>query len=58
MMQQVERQELRQVSYLEKLLQLSALMGSVQAFGWQKLLAQEESEPRDRWNRLRKVLSG
>ena len=50
-----ERQELRATSLTHKLRQLAALMASVDKLGWAKSLAQEESEVRVRWNRLRKA---
>ncbi|MBI4381595.1 MAG: hypothetical protein HY574_10475 [candidate division NC10 bacterium] len=50
-----EREELRATTVTAKLRQLAALMGSVRIRGWEKPLATEEAEIRDRWKRLRKV---
>ena len=50
-----ERKELRATPVGHKLLQLAALMASVDKLGWTESLASEESEVRIRWNRLRKV---
>lgn len=50
-----ERKELRAISAGHKLLQLAALMASVDKLGWTESLAQEEAEVRDRWNWLRKI---
>jgi len=50
-----ERMELRATTMRRKFRQLAALMASVDKFGWVEPLAQEESEVRVRWNRLRKA---
>ena len=50
-----ERKELRATSVSRKLRQLAALMASVDKLGWTESLAQEESEVRLRWNRLRQA---
>jgi len=49
-----ERQELRNIPVIEKFRQLVALMSSVEELGWTKALAAEEKEVRERWNKLRK----
>jgi hypothetical protein len=51
-----EREELINTPVMRKLLQLAALMASAEKMGWTETLATEETEVRDRWNRLRKVL--
>ena len=50
-----EREELRIAPVAHKLRQLDALMASVEGLGWTGALTAEESEVRDRWNRLRKI---
>lgn len=50
-----EREELRKMSPIDKLRQLAALMASVDSMGWHEALAEEESEVRERWIRLRKA---
>ena len=50
-----ERKELRATTMSRKFLQLAALVASVSKLGWTESLAQEESEVRIRWNRLRKA---
>lgn len=50
-----ELKELRATTIEWKAMQLIALMSSVGRLGWGKALAGEESEVRQRWNRLRKV---
>ncbi|HWR73908.1 MAG TPA: hypothetical protein VN604_12120 [Nitrospirota bacterium] len=50
-----ETEELRRMSMDDKLRQLAALMASVDSFGWRELLAGEEKQVRERWNRLRKA---
>lgn len=52
-----EREELRTTPIARKFQQLAALMASVSQFGWADKLAEEETEVRDRWNRLRRILS-
>ncbi|MBI3995337.1 MAG: hypothetical protein HY349_05110 [Nitrospirae bacterium] len=54
-MNEAERKELRGTSAADKLRQLSVLMESVRQLGWTRLLAEEETVVRDRWNRLRKA---
>lgn len=51
-----EREELLKTPIRHKLLQLAALMATAEKMGWTETLAKEETEVRDRWNRLRKVL--
>jgi len=50
-----EREELRNTSVSDKLHQLAALMASIDQLGWREALEEEESEVRDRWNKLRKA---
>ena len=50
-----ERKELRTTTMSQKYRQLAALVASVSKLGWTESLAQEESEVRIRWNRLRKA---
>lgn len=50
-----EVEELRATSVKQKARQLAALMASVEQLGWAKTLASEESEVRNRWNRLRRA---
>jgi hypothetical protein len=50
-----EIEELRNMSFSDKLAQLAALMASVQPLGWQEALAEEEQQVRERWLRLRKA---
>ncbi|MBI4526744.1 MAG: hypothetical protein HY695_23350 [Deltaproteobacteria bacterium] len=52
-----ERRELRATPVKLKFLQLAALMVSAKKMGWVGSLAAEEAEVRNRWNRLRKILS-
>ncbi len=53
-----ERKGLRATPVIDKLRQLAALMASAEKLGWTQALAAEDTEVRDRWNRLRKVLGG
>ncbi|MEK6813940.1 MAG: hypothetical protein AABY65_04325 [Nitrospirota bacterium] len=53
-----EIKELRSTPIERKLRQLAALMSSVDALGWTKALAAEETLVRQRWNRLRRVSGG
>lgn len=53
-----ERRELRATPIKLKFLQLAALMASAKKLGWDRSLAAEEAEVRDRWSRLRKSLGG
>lgn len=55
---EAEREELRNTSAELKLRQLAVLMASVKTFGWAEALADEEAEVRERWNRLRKAYGG
>jgi hypothetical protein len=50
-----EKEELRVLSYDEKLEQLIMLIASAKEFDWTKALEAEANEVRDRWNELRKV---
>jgi len=50
-----EKEELRLLSYDEKLEQLIMLTASAKEFDWIKSLEAEANEVRDRWNELRKV---
>ena len=50
-----ELKELRVTTIERKARQLIALMSSVGELGWNEALAAEESEVRERWNRLREV---
>ncbi|MGH7492223.1 MAG: hypothetical protein ACREOO_07500 [bacterium] len=52
---EAELEELRNASIEQKLEQLSVLMASVRDMGWSEALAQEETEVRERWRRLRKA---
>lgn len=53
---EAERQELRETSTTQKLRQLAALMTSVKAFaGWAEALSLEEDEVRDRWHKLKEA---
>ncbi len=53
---EAERQELRETSPVKKLQQLAALMASVRAFpGWNEALSAEDDDVRNRWNRLREA---
>jgi hypothetical protein len=52
-----EREELRATPMARKFQQLTALMASVSQIGWVDKLAEEETEVRDRWNQLRRILS-
>ncbi len=45
----VEIEELRRTSIEVKLQQTSALMSSVEQFGWEQSLQEEEDEVRQRW---------
>jgi hypothetical protein len=45
--------ELRSATPTLKLRQLAALMDSMHALGWDKVLAAEEAQVRDIWRRLR-----
>jgi hypothetical protein len=49
------KEELRVLSYDEKLEQLIMLMASANEFDWTKALEAETNEVRDRWNKLRKA---
>lgn len=51
-----EREELRATPIVRKFQQLVALMASVSQLGWADKLAEEETEVRDRLNRLRRIL--
>ncbi len=51
-----ELEELRRTPIAKKLLQLSALMGSVKQLGWTRAFKKEEAQVRKRWMRLRKSL--
>jgi len=50
-----EKEELRVLSYDEKLEQLIMLIASAKEFDWTKGLEAEANEVRDRWNKLRKA---
>jgi hypothetical protein len=50
-----EREELRRMTLSDKLLQIAALMASVEPLGWQQALAEEDQQVRERWLRLRKA---
>ncbi|HXG22790.1 MAG TPA: hypothetical protein VNN62_27415 [Methylomirabilota bacterium] len=52
-----EREELRATPIARKFQQLAALMASVSQLGWADKLAEEEAAVRDRWNRLKRILS-
>jgi hypothetical protein len=54
----VEQAELRSTPLDQKLRQLAALMASAEAMGWTEVLASEDAEVRDRWNRLRAIFGG
>ncbi len=49
-----ERKELRNTSWIEKFSQLAALMNSAKEMGWTKGLRAENKEVRNRWNKLRR----
>ena len=51
---EAERQELRETTPSEKLKQLSVLMGWVKDFKWDDALKSEELEVRERWIRLKR----
>lgn len=48
-----EIRELRRTPSSIKIIQLAALMASVKSMGWNSSLADEESEARARWLRLK-----
>ncbi len=50
-----ERQEVRTASMAHKLRQLASLMPLVQKLRWSKTFKIEETEVRNRWNRLRRA---
>lgn len=50
-----ERQELRKTPVVQKLYQLTTLMGWVKDFGWDETLKTEESEVRERWIKLKRL---
>lgn len=50
-----ECRELRRMSPTHKFRQLTSLMRWVNELGWSGILAEEEREVRERWNRLRRV---
>jgi len=50
-----EQKELQLTPLDQKLRQLAALMSSADAMGWSEVLASEEAEVRERWNRLRAI---
>lgn len=54
---EAEIRELQETDPGLKLRQLAALMSSVDPLGWRQMLDMEETQVRNRWNRLRKVLS-
>ena len=51
-----ERKELRSTPVELKFQQVAVLMASAKHLGWARALAAEETEVRNRWNRLRKAL--
>ena len=53
-----EREELRNTSDEQKFRQLAVLMASCDALGWTEQLAQEEEDVRALWIRLRKIYRG
>jgi hypothetical protein len=53
----VEIEELRSTSIESKLEQLNALMASARQIGWSEKLAEEADQVRERWARLRRILS-
>jgi len=50
-----EVDELRATSTTHKARQLASLMASVAKLGWTEALTEEETEVRNRWNRLRRT---
>ncbi len=58
MVNEAERQELRETPPFKKLKQLSVLMGWVKDFKWDDALKSEESEVRERWIRLGRFYDG
>ncbi|MBI5410046.1 MAG: hypothetical protein HZA14_11825 [Nitrospirae bacterium] len=50
-----EQQELRETTAIQKLYQLSTLMGWVKDFGWDEALRSEETETRERWIKLKRL---
>ena len=53
----VEIEELRSTSIESKLEQLNSLMASARQIGWSEKLAEEADQVRERWARLRRILS-
>ena len=53
----VEIEELRSTSIESKLEQLNSLMASARQIGWGEKLAEEADQARERWARLRRILS-
>lgn len=53
-----EVQELRNTSVETKLAQLNSLMSLARAAGWDRKLADDVSEARQRWLRLKGVITG
>lgn len=52
---EAERQELRETTPEKKLRQLATLMEWVKDFGWSKALKSEEKEVRERWIKLKRL---
>jgi hypothetical protein len=52
-----EIEELRSMSLEQKLEQTSALMDSVEQMGWSQAMADEETQVRERWLRLKRAYS-
>lgn len=52
---EAERQELRETPPSKKLKQLSVLMGWVKDFKWDNAMKAEESEVRERWIKLKRL---
>jgi hypothetical protein len=50
-----EIEELRSMSLEQKLEQTSALMASVEQMGWSQAMADEETQVRERWLRLKRA---
>ncbi len=52
---EAERQELRETTPAKKLRQLATLMEWVKNFGWSEALKSEEKEVRERWIKLKRL---
>ncbi len=53
-----QREELRQTTIEQKMQQLDTLMRSVDVMGWRSMLAEDDWHEHELWNELRKKMNG